>query len=140
VGRPPSTIHSLRRKDAREPWGPDNCFWRERIPSEDKAKYQRDWRKVNLRRVIDYDLKRRFGISVDRYDELLGIQNGVCAICGNAESIITKSGKERMLAVDHGKDDTVRGLLCTGCNTGIGCFDHDVKRLKKAIVYLERGA
>jgi hypothetical protein len=32
----------------------------------------------------------------------------------------------------------VRGVLCHGCNTGIGHLKHDIALLQRAIAYLER--
>lgn len=76
-----------------------------------------------------YDLKSRYGITLEQYNNQLDIQNNKCAICG------TKS--EKSLAVDHchttGK---VRGLLCLKCNTAIGKLNDDVILLQRAIEYL----
>lgn len=49
----------------------------------------------------------------DRYDELLALQGGGCAICG------TKP-KTRRLHIDHDHQTmTLRGLLCHRCNRGL---------------------
>jgi len=41
--------------------------------------------------------------------------------------------------VDHDhKTKKVRGLLCFGCNTGIGCLRDNPSRLRSAADYLER--
>jgi len=65
-------------------------------------------------------------------------QNGLCLICGNAEtSRNPKTGEPRSLAVDHDHETgKIRGLLCTFCNTALGKFHDDVEILKKAIDYL----
>lgn len=50
-----------------------------------------------------------------RYDELLAIQNGVCALCGNPP----KEGG-RKLGIDHDhKTLALRGLLCFRCNRAL---------------------
>lgn len=63
-------------------------------------------------------LKYNFGITVERYEEMLARQGGVCAICKR------RPGKRR-LAVDHDHSccpgrrscgKCVRGLLCKACN------------------------
>ena len=86
---------------------------------------------ANLRREKNTRLKNDFGITIEKYEEMLKNQNGVCKICNNPE----KKGKN--LAVDHcHKTSIIRGLLCSNCNTGLGKFEDDVERLKNAINYL----
>lgn len=78
------------------------------------------------------DLKRRFDITPDDYDQLLCEQGGVCAICKKTCSTGIR------LAVDHNHTTgKVRGLLCTGCNTGLGKFKDSVELLTSAIAYLK---
>lgn len=86
----------------------------------------------------DKDLQRHYGITLDEFNEMLEKQNGVCAICGNPETIVDKkTGNIRALAVDHcHKEGHVRALLCTGCNQGLGNFKDSIELLNKAITYL----
>lgn len=54
-------------------------------------------------------------------------QQYTCAICQ----------RERKLVVDHDHSNgTVRGLLCDGCNRGLGYFGDDTTRLRMAIDYV----
>jgi hypothetical protein len=79
----------------------------------------------------DRRLKRNYGIGLDFYEQLLGKQDGKCAICGEPEN-------GRALAVDHDHGTgNIRGLLCTNCNNGLGRFRDDVSRLRNAIEYLK---
>jgi len=65
---------------------------------------------------------------------LLEEQNYSCAICGIQEEELTKK-----LAVDHNHEtNIVRGLLCNGCNLGLGQFKDSVVLLSFAIEYLEQ--
>jgi hypothetical protein len=129
--------HKLRKNYENLPLGPDNFEWREVIPSKDKAKFAREWRKANPAKAKNSDLKRRFGITLDEYDALLILQNNVCAICDSPESAVDRKGHIRMLAVDHcHTTKKIRGLLCTSCNTAIGHFKDNRELLKKAIEYL----
>ena len=65
-------------------------------------------------------LKKLYGITVKDYDRMFEEQNGVCWICGKAET--TNSGT---LHVDHNEESgKVRGLLCGRCNRAIGLLDH----------------
>lgn len=62
----------------------------------------------------NYELKAKYGLTVDDWNDLLQKQNGGCAICGN-----TDSGKRR-LSVDHNHTTgQVRGLLCQTCNSHV---------------------
>lgn len=77
-------------------------------------------------------LKAKYGLTLVGYSALLDRQGGVCAICGEAPD-------SRLLFVDHRHSDgRIRGLLCSGCNSGLGYFRDDPARLAAAKVYLER--
>jgi hypothetical protein len=72
---------------------------------------------------------KRYGISAERYRQILENQNGLCAICL----------RDKELVIDHNHDTgEVRGLLCTSCNTGIGLLgDSDVSRMERALSYIK---
>jgi hypothetical protein len=79
-----------------------------------------------------------YGLTYADYEAMLEAQGGVCAICGNhEEQVMRKSGKRKALAVDHDHETgVVRGLLCNGCNTGIGHFREDPDRMEAAARFL----
>ena len=80
---------------------------------------------------------QRAGIDITRekYSELLAKQRGGCAICGGQQA----SKNKRHFDVDHDHaTGRVRGLLCHGCNLGLGAFKDDAARLTLASLYLER--
>lgn len=134
----PSPTARLHSKDGGA-IGPDNYEWREKLLSfNDAAQYAREHRKVNPDYWKDSDLKKKFGITLQTYQEMLVSQNGVCAICCGINTVVDRrTGKPRMLAVDHchttGK---VRKLLCQHCNQAIGLFKDDPKLLLAAASYL----
>lgn len=73
-----------------------------------------------------------YGLTRDELRALLA-QHDVCAICGTADW-----GKKGP-CVDHCHETgVVRGILCGRCNTGLGQFGDDPKRLLSAVSYLER--
>lgn len=87
------------------------------------------------------NLKKFYGITVERYDEMLASQGGVCAICKG----LPRSGRRLHIDHDHaccaGKKSCgrcVRGLLCDFCNHGLGRFSDDPELLETAIRYLRR--
>lgn len=102
----------------------------------DHLKNQAEYRKKNavMEKVYQRrsDYKKKFGITVDQYEHMLIMQNGVCAICHH----VCVTG--RNLAVDHCHETgKIRGLLCANCNRGIGMFKDMPNRLKMAAKYLE---
>lgn len=101
--------------------------------------YQNEYRRRRYSEDDEYREKqkaiqrrRNYGISDELYAELLGRQDGLCALCGGSPS-------KRALHVDHDhKTGMVRGLLCHWCNTALGAFRDDPKILRRAIEYLGR--
>lgn len=105
---------------------------------ESWAEYMREYRKRKPHIMKSVELKKRFGISLEEYEQMLEQQNNVCAICKQPEtSIDHRTKKVRSLAVDHcHTTNKIRGLLCTNCNTALGLFRDDLLILKQAIHYL----
>lgn len=78
-----------------------------------------------------------YGLSVEKYNELLKQQRGRCAICGVVAT--RKNTRWGGLNIDHDhKTGKVRGLLCTACNGGLGFFHDNIEKMLKAIEYLKR--
>lgn len=124
---------NLRDSAVTPPLGAEHD-WRTK---EGKAAQQRAHRAVNINRFRDDRLRKEFGISLDRYNEMHAAQDGKCAICGNPETI-KRNGKTRWLAADHCHDTgTVRALLCGTCNPMIGYAKDNIDVLEKAIEYLK---
>lgn len=99
--------------------------------------YQNEWYQRNKLRV---KLAAK-GLTVERYQEMLDAQGGVCAICGRAPS----EGRAGVLAPDHDHKcckgsqacgRCVRGLLCIRCNTAIAMMNDDPGVMAQAIEYL----
>jgi hypothetical protein len=87
------------------------------------------------------NFRNNFGITLEEYDEMVSRQDGLCAICGNPETVKhARSGIHR-LSVDHDHaTGQIRALLCKACNSGLGQFRDDPALLRKAADYLERFA
>ncbi len=125
--------------DGRRLAKPDHCKKQEREskrrrrPLYDEALrlYGREWQ-----------LRKKYGMTVEDFTALLACQDGGCAICHRP---VIYSGKQKGLrdlaCVDHDHDTKeIRGILCQACNTAIGLFGDDPARLRCAAEYLERHA
>lgn len=87
------------------------------------VEYQREYRATESgrRRHKNVQLRAKYGITLEQYEELWTSQGGLCAICGKSEGSSSAWGGSKMLAVDHDHETgRVRGLLCQACNVGIG--------------------
>lgn len=82
-------------------------------------------------------LTTKYGISVERFNEMLVSQDSSCDICGTKEP----GGKAQFFHVDHcHASGRVRALLCNACNVGLGHFNDDPERLLKAASYIKHHA
>jgi hypothetical protein len=107
---------------------------------KDLRYYKRNADKVRTRQALYYQQNkdsikrkvkaRKLGITPE---EVLALeQETSCAICGKEFS------STRDQHIDHcHKTNFVRGVLCLGCNTGLGGFKDNPESLRKAALYLE---
>lgn len=124
------------------------CTWeRERKRRERPEVHARMLETQRIRRKRDYDpevardwnLRGKFGITHADYEAMLAQQGGSCAVCGG-----DNGGKH--LHVDHDHTccsgsrrscgNCIRGLLCSGCNMGLGLLNDSLENLRAAIKYL----
>ncbi len=109
--------------------------WREKNKSE-YNNYVAEWRAKNPERQHKMEIKRRYGLSIERYNEMLTNQGCTCKICGKQHDPSIKRGR---LYVDHcHSTKEVRGLLCGACNSAIGYMEDNPEFLRNAITYLDR--
>jgi hypothetical protein len=80
-----------------------------------------------------YRWLNRHGLRPEDYAKMWEAQDGRCAICREVP------GEGQFLHIDHDHHTEVRrGLLCPGCNRGLGQFGDDIDRLLAAVAYLQR--
>ena len=87
----------------------------------------------------NYNLKRRIrlhGISEERYFELMRLQGGGCAICGESSKTLFIDHNHACCPGKNGCMKCVRGLLCSKCNYAIGMLKDDEKLATRAASYL----
>jgi len=85
----------------------------------------------NKKQNREAHLWSKYHISHATYKKMLAEQGGVCKICGN----LPNKGKVLHVDHDHVAGD-IRGLLCHGCNTGLGMFKENLATLESAKQYL----
>jgi hypothetical protein len=89
-------------------------------------------------------LVARYGLSLEKYGEILSVQEGVCFICKDPPE------ENSVLVVDHdhsccpGKEKTcgtcIRGLLCGKCNSALGYFRDDPELMERAAQYVRQSS
>ena len=89
-------------------------------------------REARTRQERESRLQRKYRIGVAEFDALLAAQGDRCAICGAD----VPNGYGWHVDHDH-KTGAVRGILCSGCNIGIGHLKDDPAILRAATAYLE---
>lgn len=104
-----------------------------------KARRKSVWKSIYRIRARAERLKK-FGITEDQAKGILESQGGKCAIC-RKRVVFTGSYQERsdLACIDHDHvTGNVRGILCNGCNTGIGLLLDSATVLSAAASYLKR--
>lgn len=108
-----------------------------------KKRTKENWNKQDIRKdglrsyckkcVKEKNIKSKFNLTIEQYNNILMKQKNKCKICGN------KFGdKFKKACIDHNhKTGEVRALLCKSCNIGLGYFKDNSFILFKAIKYLE---
>jgi 5-methylcytosine-specific restriction endonuclease McrA len=85
----------------------------------------------------EYGTVRRYGVNRAEYDRLWKEQKGACAICRVPFDI----DKHKVAHIDHkhkkDKKKNHRGLLCMGCNVGLGHVKENRVTLLRMVSYLD---
>lgn len=88
-----------------------------------RAKFKQS--DISLKRQLKY----KYDITKEEYEDLKIAQNNTCAICF----------KNKKLNIDHDHETgKVRGLLCWNCNVAIGHLGDSIEILQSAANYLSR--
>lgn len=97
------------------------------------------WYEKNKATMKIRFLKKKYGLSREKYEALLVSQNHLCAICLKEEtSIDGRTKKKKSLSIDHcHRTGSIRGILCWRCNAMIGYSGDNIEVLRNAIRYLE---
>lgn len=78
---------------------------------------------------LEGNLRRKYGLTLDRFKEMIKRQENKCMICLEKKSLV----------VDHcHSTGIVRGLLCNQCNTMLGLAKECEEIMKRAIGYVRK--
>jgi len=108
-----------QRPDVRARKAKYNREWRQKNPDKIAANIRKkqEWRRLNPDKASAENRHwaiKRYGITVEQYEQFLIDQNGVCALCGQPPT-------KKRLNVDHDHNTgRIRGLLCHHCNIALG--------------------
>jgi hypothetical protein len=127
-------------------------YYCKKCHKEKSAQYRKDnpdstrqcvsnYRKQNPEKVKDSQLRTKYGISLDKRNEMIDNQGGKCLLC---DVEFSEKWDERP-GVDH--DHTccpgsstcgkcIRGILCLRCNAWLGRFEDKPEMFIKALDYL----
>jgi len=96
----------------------DRKRYEERRPKQ--KEYLLEYQRKNRNKIHGYQIKYKYGITLEQYNELFKKQEGKCAVCGKHQNEIKKS-----LSVEHcHKTERVRGLVCQRCNIAISVLEN----------------
>ena len=100
------------------------------IATVDASEHLKELKEASLARTRNRQLQNTYGISLDDYNKLFAQQGGKCAICEKPQSEFNYP-----FYVDHNhQTGKVRGLLCCGCNTGLGHFEKLHKKMRDYLI------
>jgi hypothetical protein len=139
---------AARQKQATKKWKTEN---RDKL-----AEYKQAWNAENRDKVSAYNVAymsdymktevytqskhrsrmKRYQITDADFNAMWENQNGCCAIC--KVKLQPRGRSKHSAAIDHNhKTSVVRGVLCRGCNHGIGSLGDSPSILIAAAKYLE---
>ena len=86
----------------------------------------------------DYMRHYYYGVKAEQFQELWKRQDGRCAACGDPLEVPYIDHDHACCPQQKSCGKCIRGLLCRGCNFGLGAFHDSIVRLQGAIDYLSR--
>lgn len=122
LARSKANYEALTPEQKAARWGK----WRAANPITPEKRARRSAKALALSRL------KLYGLTAFAVEALLVTQHGGCAIC---RTPLSDAGAH----VDHDHaTGRVRGILCGGCNIGLGHFRDDPEKLVAAAEYLRR--
>lgn len=98
---------------------------------------EKDYRKKYPDKIRASNISQAYNVSLEEARELMSIER--CESC-NVKLTKAKQNVRNKTdqVIDHcHKTGEVRGVLCSGCNLGLGHFTDSITKLQNAIKYLK---
>ena len=97
---------------------------------------EKEYRKKHPEKIRASNISQAYKVSLEKARELMAIER-----CESCNVKLTKAKKNIRnntdQVIDHcHKTGEVRGVLCSGCNLGLGHFTDSITKLENAIKYL----
>lgn len=99
--------------------------------------YRKEYRKRTPIQQKNKMLKYSYGITIEKYHEMVLNQEGTCAICKNLVTVLVVDHDHSCCKGPKSCSRCIRGLLCRNCNLGLGYFKDNKQYLQKAMQYLQ---
>lgn len=147
--KPHSEFHRrAKSKDGRYPYCKPcvkvrNSAWVAANPEKQNAASMR-WYWKNKPRAAsngtNWHYRKHYGITYAQFVDLYESVKGICPICSTPMVLSGPRKNRRLNAVlDHCHETGQnRGVICSGCNIGLGMLKDSPKVLASAVAYLER--
>tara|TARA_R110000796_G_C14263593_1_gene400314 strand:+ start:108 stop:518 length:411 start_codon:yes stop_codon:yes gene_type:complete len=99
---------------------------------------EKEYRKKYPDKIRASNIKQAYKVSLERAYDLMSVKN-----CDSCSVELTKSKhnvrNKTDQVIDHCHETgQVRGVLCSGCNLGLGHFTDNITKLEDAIKYLKK--
>ena len=112
-----------RRESARK--------FHEKNPEAHKG-YNKKWSDANKDKIHAAFIKRRYGLTKERFEEMIVWQNAKCAIC---QTDFSEFSKRPFVDHDH-NTGKVRALLCGPCNVKVGYVETEGAWRNSVLAYI----
>lgn len=116
--------------------------WLSKPSNDPRAARMREDRKLNPEKYRRYELKKRFNLTPEQFEEILRLQGNCCDICKAKEP----GGFGNWWHMDHdhaccpSRNKTcgkcIRGILCSNCNLALGNAQDNEEILLAMVQYL----
>jgi len=92
------------------------------------------WKALHPEAVRSSTLKKKYGITLQQWNEQFARQGNACAICRTTE--VPNATRDWVTDHNH-KTNSIRGILCRKCNMAIGLLKDDFKIIRRAVMYVK---